>query len=128
MIKVEFTGLKASVHFEIKITGSAPFVSTGKFSFLSFPDYEIGIMPLVSMNIAQLPIVKQFIHNSVKTVLDEFTYPKYIDVDIAQLLKGDGLLHDTQTIGVMKVDVLQAKDLFKEDVSGIYKNPHISLT
>ncbi|CAG8509291.1 6454_t:CDS:10 [Diversispora eburnea] len=117
-LKVELTGLKASVHFEIKITGSTPFVTAGRFSFLNFPDYEVGVMPLISMNIAQFPIFKQFMRNTVHTVLEEFTYPKYIDVDLAQFLVGDGLLHDTQAIGIMKVDVLQAKYLNKVDASG----------
>ncbi|RHZ76794.1 hypothetical protein Glove_192g25 [Diversispora epigaea] len=121
-LKVELTGLKASVHFEIKITGSTPFVTAGRFSFLNFPDYGVGVMPLIPMNVAQFPIFKQFMRNTLHTVLEEFTYPKYIDVDLAQFLEGDGLLHDTQAIGIMKVDVLQAKDLKKVDVSGIYKH------
>ena len=53
-IKVELTGFKASIHFEIKITGSSPFVSTGKFSFLGTPKCKISIMPLIPMNIAQV--------------------------------------------------------------------------
>jgi Ca2+-dependent lipid-binding protein len=53
-LKVELIGFKASIHFEIKITGSSPFISTGRFSFLTPPLYDISIMPLVPMNIAQV--------------------------------------------------------------------------
>lgn len=53
-LKVELIGFKASIHFEIKITGSSPFISTGKFSFLTPPLFDISIMPLVPMNIAQV--------------------------------------------------------------------------
>ncbi|CAG8498679.1 12851_t:CDS:10, partial [Acaulospora morrowiae] len=117
-IKVEFIGFVASIHFEIKITGSSPFVSTGKFSFINFPTYETSIMPLIPMNVAQFPIIKQFIRNTVHMVLEGFTYPKFVTVDLAELLTGDDLLHDTQAIGIVKVDVIQAKDLAKMDVSG----------
>ncbi|CAG8478706.1 7265_t:CDS:10 [Acaulospora colombiana] len=116
-LKVELIGFVASIHFEIKITGSSPFVSTGKFSFLNFPTYETSIMPLIPMNVAQFPLMKQFIRNAVQMVLEGFTYPKFVAMDLAELLTGDGLVHDTQAIGIMRVDVIQARDLAKMDVS-----------
>ncbi|RIA95976.1 hypothetical protein C1645_802663 [Glomus cerebriforme] len=117
-IKVELIGFKASIHFETKITGSSPFISTGKFSFLNFPLYETSIMPLLPMNIAQFPIIKQFIRSAVQSVMEQFTSPNFIELDLEQMLTGDDLLHDTQAIGIMRVDILEAKNLTHVDVSG----------
>ncbi|CAB4377234.1 unnamed protein product [Rhizophagus irregularis] len=117
-LKVELIGFKASIHFEIKITGSSPFISTGKFSFLTPPLFDISIMPLVPMNIAQFPIIKDFIHTAVKYVMEQFTAPNFIELDLGQLLTGDDLLHDTQAIGIMRVDIIEARNLTHVDVSG----------
>ncbi|CAG8831590.1 13659_t:CDS:2, partial [Gigaspora rosea] len=45
--------LVASIHFEIKLTGASPFVSTARISFLNVPRFETSIMPLIPMNITQ---------------------------------------------------------------------------
>ncbi|CAJ0898054.1 9374_t:CDS:10 [Entrophospora sp. SA101] len=126
-IKVELTGFVASIHFEIKITGGPPFLSTCRFSFLKFPIYETSIMPLIPMNIAQFPIIKQFIRNTVQTVLEEFTYPKFIDIDLEQMLSGDDILHDTETLGIMRVDIYEARNLTKVDVHG-ENDPYVMLS
>jgi len=126
-IKVELTGFVASIHFEIKITGSSPFLSTCRFSFLKFPIYETSIMPLIPMNIAQFPVIKQFIKNTVQTVLEEFTYPKFIDIDLEQMLSGDDILHDTETLGIMRADIYEARNLTKVDVHG-ENDPYVMLS
>jgi hypothetical protein len=41
----------------------------------------------------KFPIIKSFIHSAVKTVMEQFTAPNYIDLDLGQLLTGDDLLH-----------------------------------
>nr|CAG8511352.1 11799_t:CDS:10 [Entrophospora candida] len=126
-IKVELTGFVASIHFEIKITGGPPFLSTCRFSFLKFPIYETSIMPLIPMNIAQFPIIKQFIRNTVQTVLEEFTYPKFIDIDLEQMLSGDDNLHDTETLGIMRADIYEARNLTKVDMHG-ENDPYVMLS
>ncbi|CAG8496225.1 9741_t:CDS:10, partial [Scutellospora calospora] len=114
-IRVELLALIASIHFEIKLTGTSPFVSTARISFLNIPVYETSIMPLIPMNIAQFPLIKQFIRSAVHSVLEELTYPKFRDINLAELLS---TYNDTQSIGIMKVDIFRAINLTKVDVHG----------
>ncbi|CAI2171500.1 9864_t:CDS:10 [Funneliformis geosporum] len=50
--------------------------------------------------------------------MEQFTSPNFFDLDLEQLLTGDDLLHDSQAIGIMKVDIFEARNLTKVDVSG----------
>ncbi|KAG9289337.1 hypothetical protein G9A89_007898 [Geosiphon pyriformis] len=117
-VKVEILGFSAMIRFEIQLLGTPPFVSKGRFSILNTPVYETSIVSLVPINIAQLPIVKDFLKASVNLVLQEFTYPKFLDLDLAQLLSGDDVKHDTQSIGVVRIDIYEAKDLAQADIRG----------
>ena len=53
-IKVEFLGLAASVRFEIVTTGTAPFLHSGRFSFITTPVCETSINALVPINLTQV--------------------------------------------------------------------------
>ncbi|CAG8472789.1 22469_t:CDS:10, partial [Racocetra persica] len=116
-IRVELLALTASIHFEIKLTGTSPFVSTAKISFLKIPECKTSIMPLIPVNIAQFPLIKQFIDNAMHSVLEDLTYPKFRDINLAELLSTDPV-NDTQTTGIMKIDIFRAKNLTKVDVHG----------
>ncbi|CAG8478024.1 20082_t:CDS:10 [Gigaspora margarita] len=111
-IRVEILALVASVHFEIKLTGTSPFVSTARISFLNVPLYETSIMPLIPMNIAQ-----QFISTAVRSVFEDLTYPKFKDINLGELLSAS-TDNDIQAIGIMKVGIFEARNLTKVDVHG----------
>ncbi|CAG8532084.1 2428_t:CDS:10 [Ambispora gerdemannii] len=117
-VKVEIIGFSGTIRFEIQATGTPPFVSRGKFSLVNAPTYETSIVSLVPINLAQLPILKNFLKTSVNTALHTVTYPSSTDVDLAELLSGDDVKHDTSSIGVVKIDIYEAKDLAKVDLTG----------
>ncbi|CAG8781341.1 12603_t:CDS:10, partial [Cetraspora pellucida] len=116
-IRVELLAFIASIHFEIKLTGTSPFVSNARISFLNVPVYETSIMPLIPVNIAQFPLIKQFIRSAVHSVLKDLTYPKFKDINLGELLSTVPV-NDTQTTGIMKVDIFRARNLTKVDVNG----------
>ncbi|RIB02007.1 hypothetical protein C2G38_2255859 [Gigaspora rosea] len=116
-IRVEILALVASIHFEIKLTGASPFVSTARISFLNVPRFETSIMPLIPMNITQFPLIKDFIHTAVRSVLEDLTYPKFRDINLGELLS-PSTDNDIQAIGIMKVDIFEARNLTKVDVHG----------
>ncbi|CAG8534351.1 637_t:CDS:10 [Ambispora leptoticha] len=110
-IKLEIIGFSGTIRFEIQAIGSPPFVSRGKFSFVKTPTYETSIVSL-------LPILKDFLKSSVNTTLQTLTYPNATEVDLAELLSGDDFKHDTTSIGIVKIDIYEAKNLAKEDLTG----------
>ena len=62
-IKVEFLGLAASIRFEIVTTGTAPFLHSGRFSFITTPVFETSINALVPINLTQVYIRKSICRN-----------------------------------------------------------------
>ncbi|KAI9497976.1 hypothetical protein BDB00DRAFT_755787 [Zychaea mexicana] len=107
-IKAELTKLQGSLRFKILTSPDMPFVSKVTISFVSVPNIDTGVMPMSKhMNVMKVPMMKTLVNEAVKLGFADLVDPKSMTLDIKELM--GAAAQDTSSIGVVKVEVRQAK-------------------
>ncbi|KAK9688086.1 hypothetical protein K7432_014534 [Basidiobolus ranarum] len=118
-VRAELLRCDGRVKFDIRTMSNAPFLQEGIFAFVSMPVIECAVRPLIQhFNLMKVPIFKGYIEDAIKATLAEMTQPKSLTLDLESFLTGDDVIHDTRSIGVIKVDIYEGANLADLDLGG----------
>ncbi|EIN08704.1 hypothetical protein PUNSTDRAFT_133889 [Punctularia strigosozonata HHB-11173 SS5] len=130
-IWVELTGAVGTVRARIQLIPDPPFIKTTMVTLMGLPKIDIAVVALSKAlpNVMNLPFVSGFISSAMNTAAAEYVAPKSLTLDLQQLLSGDDIKKDTETIGVLVVHIHRAMNIKKTDaISSAGKYPYVTLT
>ncbi|KAL1922270.1 uncharacterized protein VTP21DRAFT_9809 [Calcarisporiella thermophila] len=126
-VKAELVHCVGKARFKIETKSNPPFLGKAEIALLGLPQLEMAIRPLTdTMNLMQLPLIKQFIASCVNAVLLDLTDPKSIILDVESFMTGDEVVHETRSIGIIRLEAFEALNLPKADILSD-NDPYIEL-
>ncbi|ORY07468.1 hypothetical protein K493DRAFT_101449 [Basidiobolus meristosporus CBS 931.73] len=119
-VRAELLRCDGKVKFDVRTMSNAPFLQEGMFAFVSMPAIECAVRPLVQhFNLMKVPIFKGYIEDAIKATLAEMTQPKSLTLDLESFLTGDDVIHDTKSVGVIRVDIYEGENLSDLDLGDL---------
>lgn len=114
---VDILGALGTARLRIKTTPNPPFFSDVTLSFMGLPNIEMAASPLnqVFMNVMDLPLLSNFIKNSLNAAANEYVAPRSYTVDVCKILVGDDVKRVTSSVGIIYVQLKLAKAVEKAD-------------
>ncbi|KAF8421574.1 hypothetical protein EV426DRAFT_718555 [Tirmania nivea] len=130
-IWVELKGLVATARIRLQVTPNSPFLGQLTFTLMGIPQVEVACLPMSrdqkGLNVLDLPLISNFVDNSIKTVASEYVAPKSMTLDLRQMLEGDDIKKETEALGVLMVRVRRADGLSRQDHSGGGADAYVTL-
>eukprot|EP01032_Pedospumella_encystans_P011087 gene11087-12920_t len=78
--------LSGQLRLKVKLTPDYPFVGDGQLSFLSAPQLGFSLSGLGGIELSSVPYAFQWVNSSMHYVLEQYTAPKYMELDIRHTL------------------------------------------
>eukprot|EP01032_Pedospumella_encystans_P009244 gene9244-10900_t len=78
--------LSGQLRLKVKLTSDYPFVGDGQLSFLSAPQLGFSLSGLGGIELSSVPYAFQWVNSSMHYVLEQYTAPKYMELDIRHTL------------------------------------------
>lgn len=116
-VKVVLNGLVGIAHIRLELTNESPFLGAMELSFAGLPRVSLDIVPL-KLSLAEVPGLSGIIQQSVDSALEMYTMPKKLEMNLGELLMGDGIKRDCDARGILLITVHSAHDLERSDVKG----------
>ncbi len=86
---IEVLGIQGTMRLRLEVMPVLPFVKHVAFTFMNKPELEISAKPLGSkmvIDAMQLPLISNYVQNSIQKVIEDFICPKSYTVDLGALL------------------------------------------
>ncbi|KAJ3091653.1 hypothetical protein HK102_013907 [Quaeritorhiza haematococci] len=121
-IVLDDVGFKAQVRIHLILTSKLPFIKWARVSLLSKPEIKFSarstmVSAVQDINVMDIPGVSQFIDYVVSETVCAFALtPKVVKLNVAKILLGDDVLHDIQTVGIIKLHAQEARHCPDADV------------
>lgn len=117
---VEVKGIVGVCRARLQLTPDPPFLALCTLTFLGQPKVDLKCVPLVKrgLNIMDLPLISNFVQESIDAAVSEYVAPKSITLDLHSMLAGDDFKRDTVVRGVLMVRIHRCFD-FKAGDAGI---------
>lgn len=117
---VQIERMMGTVRIRAQITSAPPFVRNVTFSLMGVPNLKISAIPMSRMlpNVLDLPIISQFVQSSIAAATNMYVAPKSMTLNVSQILNGDGVKKDTDSLGVLVVNIHHGEGLSSQDTNG----------
>jgi hypothetical protein len=116
-VKVVLNGLVGIAHIRLELTNESPFLGDMELSFAGLPRVSLDIVPL-KLSLAQVPGLSGIIQSSVDSALEMYTMPKKLEMNLGELLMGDGIKRECDACGILLITIHSAHDLERSDIKG----------
>ncbi|OZJ04367.1 hypothetical protein BZG36_03203 [Bifiguratus adelaidae] len=119
----EVVSVEGRMKFRVKTLPHGPFFESARISFVKAPKFETAVRPLSRrLNVMHIPVVKHLIEKAINDFWLNWTYPKYVTVDLRSFLRGEAEEADIRAVGVIKADISQAANLisFTKSAASVY--------
>ncbi|KAI0225720.1 hypothetical protein L0F63_007199 [Massospora cicadina] len=117
-VKAQLLGLGGKARFRIRTMSKGPFLKHLDFAFTRLPRFDTAVYPLGSLNLMGLPVLSHYVKASIDLALQAFVEPRFFPMDLEALLSGDDQRHDTDAVGVLRIQLRGAVGLKRADLSG----------
>ncbi|CAL1709607.1 unnamed protein product [Somion occarium] len=128
-IWVEITGAVGTARIRLQLISDPPFVKKAMISMMGLPRITISVTALTRAlpNMMNIPFISGFISSAIDTAVAEYSAPKSMTIDLQQLISGDDIKKDTETLGILVVHIHRATGVKGMDIGGS-SDPYITLT
>lgn len=116
-VKVVLNGLVGIAHIRLELTNSSPFLGNVSISFVGLPRVSLDVVPL-KLSLAEIPGLSGIIQSSVDSALEMYTLPKKLELNLGEMLVGDGIKRECDACGILLVTIHSARNLERADVLG----------
>ncbi|KAF9513783.1 hypothetical protein BS47DRAFT_1343789 [Hydnum rufescens UP504] len=128
-ILIENMDFSGEMRVKLKLINSFPHVQIVELSFLTKPDFSFVLKPIggdaFGFDIANIPGLSSYIQDTVHSILQPMMYdPNFYTLNLEQLLSGTPL---DAAAGVLRVEIISARDLKITKLGGGTPDPYISL-
>ncbi|UZJ56460.1 hypothetical protein CBS101457_005780 [Exobasidium rhododendri] len=112
--------ISGTVRLRAQMVESPPYIRNMTISLMGVPNIEVGVIPMSRLlpNVLDLPVISGFVKSSIAAACNEYVAPKSMTLNMAQMLSGDGVKKDTDSVGVLCVQLLRGEDLSAQDANG----------
>ncbi|WFD33258.1 hypothetical protein MCUN1_000071 [Malassezia cuniculi] len=109
-----------TVRLRAQIVSEAPYLRNLTFSFMGVPKVSISAIPMLRFmpNVLDLPLISGFVHSAIATAANMYVAPRSMTLNMSQMLSGDGIKKDTDSLGVLVVRISAGVDLSSQDMNG----------
>ncbi|KZT25585.1 hypothetical protein NEOLEDRAFT_1065184 [Neolentinus lepideus HHB14362 ss-1] len=130
---VEVTGVAGTARVRMELIPDPPFIKTTFITLMGLPSVSLSVVPMSEHlpNMMNVPLLSNFITKSINAAAAEYVAPKSLTLDMQQLISGDDIKKDTQSMGVLIVHIHRAVGLKKMDASNASRasaDPYVTLT
>lgn len=117
---VQVERLIGTVRFRAQIVSEAPFLRNLTLTLMGVPKVGISAIPMLQFlpNVLDLPLTAGFVQSAIATAADMYVAPRSMTLDMSQILAGDGIKKDTDSLGVLMVQIRYGFDLNSQDING----------
>ncbi|KIJ54345.1 hypothetical protein M422DRAFT_73809 [Sphaerobolus stellatus SS14] len=128
-IWVEIKGAVGTARVRLQLIPDPPFVKTALISLMGLPRVDIQVTPMAQAlpDVMNIPVLNEFISNSLDAAAATYVAPKSLTLDLQQLISGDDIKKDTDAIGILVVHIHRATGIKKMDTTGS-SDPYVTLT
>ena len=119
-IWVEIKGLVVTVRLRFQLSPNPPFLKNVTFTLMGLPNVKVSAVPMTQkgINVLNLPLISNFVDNSIKAAANEYVAPRSMSMDLSKILQGDDIKKDTNAMGVLYIKINRAHGLSKQDRRG----------
>ncbi|KAL7267575.1 hypothetical protein RUND412_009834 [Rhizina undulata] len=117
---VELRGVTGTCRLKVQLIPDPPFIKLTTFSLMGMPKVDIAAVPLNQkfINVMNLPLISDFINNSIRTAVREYVAPSNYTLDMAKILVGDDTKKELSAVGVLVVHIHSAEEVKASDLNG----------
>ncbi|EEB09232.1 C2 domain-containing protein [Schizosaccharomyces japonicus yFS275] len=128
-IWAEIKGFVTRLRLRIQLVPQVPFVKNITMSLMGLPQLDISAVPMVEngLNVLGLPVISNFVNNSIAAAANEYVCPKNITIDVSKIIVGDDVKKETNALGILFIHIDRAEGLSKQDVNGL-SDAYITVT
>ncbi|RDA89156.1 hypothetical protein CP532_2298 [Ophiocordyceps camponoti-leonardi (nom. inval.)] len=115
---VDLQGIVGSMRVRLQLTPDPPFFALCTMAFMGQPKVDLSCVPLSrhGLNIMDVPLISKFVQSAVDAAVAEYVAPKSLTVDLKDMLAGDDFKKDTNSTGVLMVNIRRGYDFKMGDV------------
>ncbi|POV99130.1 hypothetical protein PSTT_14025, partial [Puccinia striiformis] len=127
-IWIQIEGLAGTIRMRLQMIQEPPYIRNLTFTMMGVPTVSVSAKPMMRSipNILDLPVISGFVQSSIAAACAEYVVPKFMTMNIQELLSGSGVKTKTHALGVIMVTIHHASGLSAQDASG-YSDPYIVL-
>lgn len=117
---VQVERIVGTVRLRAQIMSEPPFLRNLTFTLMGVPSVSISAIPMTRVlpNVLDLPIISQFVQSSIAAAANMYVAPRSMTMNMNQILSGDGIKKDTDTLGVLVVNIHYGENLSSQDLNG----------
>ncbi|EFP75040.2 uncharacterized protein PGTG_01633 [Puccinia graminis f. sp. tritici CRL 75-36-700-3] len=127
-IWIQIEGLAGTVRLRLQMIQEPPYIRNLTFTMMGVPKVSVSAKPMARSipNVLDLPVISGFVQSSIAAACAEYVAPKFMTMNIQEMLSGSGVKTKTHALGVIMVTIHHATGLSAQDASG-YSDPYIVL-
>lgn len=123
---VQIEKIAGTLRLRAQLVSEPPYVRNLTFTLMGVPRIEVSVVPMVQNmgNILDIPLISNFVQSSIAAAANAYVAPQSMTLNVSEILSGDGVKKDTDTLGILAVHIDYARDLSSQDPNG-YSDPYI---
>jgi len=125
-IWIQIDGLAGTARLRLQMVQEAPYVRNLTFTLMGVPKVSVSAKPMLKSLPNVLDLIPEFVQSSIAAACAEYVAPKFMTINIQELLTGSGVKTKTHALGVIMVTIHHAVGLSAQDTSGT-SDPYIVL-
>ncbi|WAQ89113.1 hypothetical protein PtA15_10A537 [Puccinia triticina] len=127
-IWIQIEGLAGTARLRLQMIQEPPYIRNLTFTMMGVPTVSVSAKPMVRSipNVLDLPVISGFVQSSIAAACAEYVAPKFMTMNIQEMLSGSGAKTQTHALGVIMVTIHHATGLSSQDASGS-SDPYIVL-
>lgn len=127
-IWIQIEGITGTIRLRLQMIPEMPYIRNLTFTMMGVPKISVSAKPMMQSipNVLDLPVISGFVQSSIAAACAEYVAPKFMTMNIQEMLSGPGIQTKTRSLGAIMVTIHHATGLSSQDASG-YSDPYIVL-